>query len=44
MNKSTEDVEKNQTERDIVRASERNEQIGNDLDEKINNVAANVER
>ena len=43
MNKSTEDVEKNETERGIVRTSERNEQIGNDLDEKKNNVAPNVE-
>ena len=43
MSKSIEDVEKNQTERDIVRTSERNEQIDNDLDEKRNNVAANVE-
>ena len=29
--------------RDIVRTSERNEQIGDDSDETINNVAANVE-
>ena len=37
------DVEENQTERGIVRASEGNEQIGDDSDEKIYNVAANVE-
>ena len=43
VNESTEDVEENQTERDIVRTSEGNEQIGNDSDETINNVAANVE-
>ena len=41
--KSTEDVEENQAERDIIRASERNEQIGDDSDETIINVAANVE-
>ena len=40
---SIEDVEENQTERDIVRTSERNEQIDNDLGETINNVAANAE-
>ena len=40
---SIEDVEESQTERDIVRTSERNEQIDNDLNETINNVAANVE-
>ena len=43
VNESIEDVEENQTERDIVRTSERNEQIGDDSDETINNVAANVE-
>ena len=43
VNESTEDVEENQTERDIVRTSERNEQIGDDSDEAINNVAVNVE-
>ena len=43
MNESIEDVEENQTEGDIVRTSERNEQIGDDLDETINNVPANVE-
>ena len=43
VNESTKDVEDNQTERDIVRTSERNEQIGDDSDETINNVAANVE-
>ena len=36
-------MEENQSERDIVRTSERNEQIGDDSDETINNVAANVE-
>ena len=40
---SIEDVEENQTERGIVRTSERNEQIGDDSDETINNVAATVE-
>ena len=43
VNESTEDVEENQTERDIVRTSERNERIGDDSDETINNVAVNVE-
>ena len=43
VNERIEDVEENQTERNIVRPSERNEQIGNDLDETINNVAVNVE-
>ena len=43
VNESTEGVEENQTERYIVRTSERNEQIGDDLDETINNVAVNVE-
>ena len=33
----------NQTENDIVRTSERNEQIGDDSDETISNVAVNVE-
>ena len=44
VNQSTEDVEENKTESDIVRASERNEQIGDDSDETINNVAVNGER
>ena len=35
-------MEENQTERDIVRTSERNEQVGDDSDETINNLAANV--
>ena len=35
VNESIEDVEENQTERDILRTSERNEQIGDDLDETI---------
>ena len=43
VNESIEDVEENQTERDIVRTSERNEQIGDDSDETINNIAVNVE-
>ena len=43
VNESIEDVEGNQTERDIVRTSEGNEKIGDDLDETINNVVANVE-
>ena len=43
VNESIEDVEESQAERDIVRTSERNEQIGDDLDETINIVAANVE-
>ena len=43
VNESIEDVEENQTERGIVRTSERNEQIGDDSDETINNVAVNVE-
>ena len=43
VNESIEDVEENQTERDKVRTSERNEQIGDDSDETINNVTANVE-
>ena len=44
VNQSIEDVEENKTERDIVRASERNEQIGDDSDKTINNVAVNGER
>ena len=43
VNESIQDVEENQTKRDIVRTSGRNEQIGDDSDETINNVAANVE-
>ena len=43
VNKSIEDVEEKQTERDIVKTNERNEQIGDDLDETINNVAVIVE-
>ena len=43
VNESIEDVEENETERDIVRTSERNEQIVDDLDETRNNVAVNVE-
>ena len=39
VNKSIEDVEENQT----VRKSEGNEQIGDDSDETINNVTANIE-
>ena len=44
VNESIEDVEDNQTERNIVKRSERNDQIGNDSDETINNVAVNVEK
>ena len=43
VNESIEDKDKNQTERDIVRTSGRNEQIGDDSDETINNVVVNVE-
>ena len=43
VNESIEDVEENQTEMDIVRTSERNEQTDVDLDETTNNVAVNVE-
>ena len=43
VNEITDDVEGNQTERDIARTSEGNEQIGDDSDETINNVAANIE-
>ena len=43
VNESIEDVEENQKERDIVRTSERNEQIVDDSDETKNNVAVNVE-
>ena len=43
VNESIEDVEENQRERDIVKTSERNEQIGDDSDETINNVALNAE-
>ena len=39
VNGSIEDVEENQTERDIVRTSERNEPIGDDSDETMNNIA-----
>ena len=43
VNESIEDVEENQTERDIVRTRERNEQIGDDSAETTNNVAVNIE-
>ena len=43
VNESIEDVEENQTERDIVRTGKGNEQIGDDSDETINNVPPNVE-
>ena len=43
VDESIEDEQESQTEMDIVRTSERNEQIGDDSDETINNVAANVE-
>ena len=39
VNESIEDVEENQTERDIVRTSERNEPIGDASDETMNNIA-----
>ena len=42
MNESIEDVEEIQTERDTVRTSEGNEQIGDDSDETISNVTGNV--
>ena len=41
--KSIKDVHENKTESDIVQRSERNEQIVDNWDEMINNVAANVE-
>ena len=43
VNESIEDVEENQTEKDIIRTIEGNEQIVDDSDETINNVAVNVE-
>ena len=43
VNESIEDVEENQTQRNAVRTSERIEQIGDNLDETIINVAVNVE-
>ena len=43
MNESIENMEEKQTERNIVRTSERNEQIGDDLCETMNNVAVNDE-
>ena len=43
VNKSIKDVDENKTERDIVKTSERNEQIVDNWDEIINNVTANVE-
>ena len=42
VNESIEYVEENQTERNLIRTSEGNDQIDDDLDETINNVAANV--
>ena len=44
VNESIEDVENNQTERDTVRTTEKDEKIGDDSDETINNVAVNVEK
>ena len=41
VNESIENVEEDQTERDVVRKSEGNEQIGDDSDETLNNVATN---
>ena len=43
MNGSIEDIVENQTGRDIVRTCERNEQIGDDSDETINNATVIVE-
>ena len=43
VNERIEDVDENQTEKDLVRTSEGNEQIGYDSDETMNNMAANVE-
>ena len=43
VNESIEDVEENQTERGIERTTERNEQIVDNSDETINNVAVNGE-
>ena len=43
VNESIEDVGENKIQRDMVRTSERNEQIGDDLDETIDNATANVE-
>ena len=42
-NESINDVEESQTERDIVKTNETNGQIGDDSDETMHNVAANVE-
>ena len=42
-NESTQYVEENQTEEDMMKQNEGNEEIGNEPDEIINNVAANVE-
>ena len=43
VNESIEDLEENQTEKDIVRTSEGNEQLGDDSGDTIDNVAANFE-
>ena len=43
VNGSIEDVEENQTERDLVRTSVINKEIPDDSDETINNVAVNIE-
>ena len=43
VNESIEDVGENEIQRDMVRTSERNEQIGDDLDETTDNATANVE-
>ena len=43
VNESIEDVQENQMERGIIITIERNEQIGDDSNETINNVAVNVE-
>jgi len=42
-NGSTQYVEENQTEEDMIRQNKENEEIGNEADERLNNVAANVE-
>ena len=42
-NESTQYVEENQTEEDMIRQNKENEEIGNEADERLNNVAANVE-
>ena len=43
VNESTKYVEENLTEEDMIMQNEGNEEIGNEPDEILNNVAANVE-